>query len=50
MKKFVIGTITIIIIILLLRNVDTFAQIIKTVTEIFNKSFKTTIDVTSNMQ
>jgi len=41
----VIGTLTIVIVILLLRNVNAFSEIIKTVTDTFGKSFKAVTDV-----
>ncbi len=43
--SFVTGTITIIIVILLLRNVNAFTEIIKTVTDIFGRSFKAVTEV-----
>lgn len=43
--SFVIGTLTVIIVVLLLRNVNAFSEIIKTVTDIFGKSFKAVTDV-----
>lgn len=44
-KNFVIGTLAIVIVILLLRNVTVFAEIVKTVTDIFGKSFKAVTEV-----
>ncbi len=43
--SFVTGTIVIIIVILLLRNVNAFTEIIKTVTDIFGRSFKAVTEV-----
>lgn len=45
MKRFVIITLSIIIIALLLKNVDVLKQIIKTVTDIFGKSFRAVTEV-----
>jgi hypothetical protein len=44
-QNFIVGTLAIVIIILLLRNVNAFADIIKTVTDIFGKSFKAVTEV-----
>lgn len=43
--NFIVGTLAVVIVILLLRNVNAFAEIIKTVTDIFGKSFKAVTDV-----
>lgn len=43
--SFVIGTLAVIIVILLLRNVNAFTEIIKTVTDIFGRSFKSVTEV-----
>ena len=43
--NFVIGSLVIVIVILVLRNVDAFAEIIKVVTDIFGKSFKAVTEV-----
>jgi hypothetical protein len=43
MKRFVIITLSIVIVILLLRNVTVFSQIITTVTDIFKQSFQATV-------
>lgn len=43
--SFIIGTLTVVIVILLLRNVDAFSEIIKTVTDIFDRSFKSVTEV-----
>jgi hypothetical protein len=45
MKRFVIITLIVVIVILLLRNVQAFSQVIKTVTDIFTKSFRATIEL-----
>lgn len=44
-QSFVIGTLVIVIAILLLRNVNAFSEIIKTVTDIFGRSFKAVTEV-----
>lgn len=45
LHNFTIGTLALVIVILLLRNVNAFAEIIKTVTDIFGKSFKAVTEV-----
>lgn len=43
--NFVIGTLVVVIVVLMLRNVNAFSEIIKTVTDIFGKSFKAVTEV-----
>jgi hypothetical protein len=45
MRRFVVITLTIVIVLLLLRNADQFATIIKTVTGVFDKAFKAATNV-----
>ncbi len=40
MKKFILITLSIVIIALLIRDADAYGKIITTVTDLFNKSFK----------
>ena len=44
-KSFIIGTLAVVIVVLLLRNITVFAEIIKTVTDIFGRSFKAVTEV-----
>lgn len=45
MKQFVIITLAVVIVILLLRNTETFAKIIKTVTDFFGQAFSAVTEV-----
>jgi hypothetical protein len=45
MRKFIVITLAIVIVLLLLKNVEQFAGIIKTVTDVFDKSFKAATNV-----
>lgn len=45
MKKFVFITLALVIVVLLLRNADAFARVIKTVTGLFGESFRAATDV-----
>lgn len=45
MKKFVLVTLGIVIVILLLRNTKVFTTTIKTVTDLFGESFRAVTDV-----
>jgi hypothetical protein len=45
MKKFVLITFVIVIVALLIRNADVYANIIKTVTDLFGKSFRAVTDI-----
>lgn len=44
-QNFIVGTLAVVIVVLLLRNVQAFADIITTVTGIFGKSFKSVTEV-----
>jgi hypothetical protein len=44
-KNIVIGTLLLVIVVLLLRNVNAFTEIIKTVTDIFGRTFKAVTEV-----
>ena len=45
MRKFVLITLALIIVVLLLKNVDVLKTVIKTVTDLFNDSFRTVTEV-----
>lgn len=45
MKNFVIITLALVIVVLLLRNTEVFAQTVKTVTDLFGEAFKAVTDV-----
>lgn len=45
MRKFVIITLAVVIVVLLLRNTPAFAQVIKTVTDLFGQSFRAVTQV-----
>jgi hypothetical protein len=45
MKRFITITLAVVIIYLLLQNTEVYKQIIKTVTELFGKSFKAVTNV-----
>ena len=45
MRKFVLITLALIIVVLLLKNVDVLKTVIKTVTDLFNDSFRAVTEV-----
>lgn len=45
MKKFIFISLILVIVFLLLQNISVYSQIIKTVTDLFGKSFKAVTEV-----